>query len=171
MSRIDFAFPQAALLLALAVMPTNAALADDESAVAGTVEIAAVAATPARIGTMSRVTFTIVNGGADPARIVGLRISTGEPSQLRGFLGTSHSTAMESIRVDADERLRLGRRTAWIEFGPLRSDLQVGQRVPATLVFERFEVDVSLHVTAPSDTPGEAKNGNHAAPSTRTERG
>ncbi len=124
----------------------STALSHDEGATAGEIHIEGIAATPARSGEPSRVTFTIENDGPDPAVLLGLLLTTGEPSQVRGFLGVSHSAAVAGVGVEAGDVYRLGDRTAWIDVRPLRHDLPEGARVSAVVRFDRFYVPVTLHV-------------------------
>ncbi|MBE7249111.1 MAG: hypothetical protein INR63_29575 [Actinomycetospora chiangmaiensis] len=122
------------------------ALSHDEGATAGGIHIEGIAATPARSGETSRVTFTIENDGPDRAVLVGLLLPTGEPSQVRGFLGVGHSAAMAGVRVGAGDVYGLGDRTAWIDIGPLRNELPDGATVPAVIRFDSFDVPITLHV-------------------------
>ena len=128
-------------------------LADDESATVGELQVEGVAATPAKAGETTRITFTIENNGTERAMITGLRLPSGEPSRVLGFLGTSHSAPIGAIAVGAGERYRLDGRTAWIDVGPLKSDLRPGAAVSAMLVIGRFETPISLHVTPPGNEP------------------
>ena len=128
------------------------ALADDQNASAGDIAIEGVAATPAKAGEATRVTFIIENRGSERANVTGLRLATGEPSRVLGFLGTSHSAPIGAISVGPGERYRLDGRTAWIDVGPLKSDLRVGAVVPAALLMGRFETPVDVHVTATTST-------------------
>ncbi|MGY2051799.1 hypothetical protein [Methylobacterium sp. JK268] len=137
-----------ALAGALALV-AGPALSHDEGATAGEIRIEGIAATPARSGELSRVTFTIENDGPERAVLLGLLLSTGEPSQVRGFLGASHSAAMAGVSVGAGDVYRLGDRTAWVDVGPLRQELPDGATVPAVIRFDRFDVPVTLHVGGP----------------------
>ena len=129
---------------ATAILP-GAATADDESAVAGDVQVEAVAATAAGVGQTTRITFSIENQGSDPVRVTGLRLRPGEPSRVVGFLGTSHSTTLSDVPVAPGEAVQLGPKTFWIEVGPLKSDLPAGTVLPATLLLGRFEAPISVH--------------------------
>lgn len=124
------------------------ARADDESAVAGDVSIEEVAASPARAGGMTRVTFTVENQGTERVTVTGLKLPSGEPSRVVGFLGTSHSTNIGGVTVGPGEMARLGAKTAWIEVGPLKSDLLAGTVVAGSLLLGRFETPISVHVVA-----------------------
>lgn len=142
----------AAALLTLG-LGTGPALSDDESATAGDIQIEGVAATPVKAGGTTRITFTVENGGTERAAITGLRLPTGEPSRVLGFLGTSHSAPIGAIPIGPGERYRLDGRTAWIEIGPLKSDLKAGAVVDGTLVLGRFETPISIHVTPIASQP------------------
>ncbi|NNM73897.1 hypothetical protein [Enterovirga aerilata] len=133
-----------AAALAAAVL-AGPVLADDETAVAGEILVEGITATPARAGQTTRVTFSIENQGLSPVTVMGLRLSTGEPSRVMGFLGTSHSTAMQGVPVEPGETAQLSRRTFWIEVGPLKTDLPAGAVIPGTLLLGRFETPISVH--------------------------
>ena len=53
-----------------------------------------------------------------------------------------------------------GRRVAWIEVGPLKSDLTLGSLVPARLLLGRGALPLPVHVSAPvadrAQLPGSA---------------
>ena len=146
--------PMALLAAALLGTIVGTALADDRNASSGDIAIEGVAATPAKAGEATRVTFTVENHGSERANVTGLRLATGEPSRVLGFLGTSHSAPIGSIPIGPGERFRLDGRTAWIDVGPLKSDLRVGDVLPAALVVGGFETPVDVHVTAPPSAPG-----------------
>lgn len=129
------------------------ALSDDESATAGDIQVEGVAATPAKAGETTRITFTIENGGSERATVTGLKLPSGEASRVLGFLGTSHSAPIGGIPVGPGERFRLDGRTAWIDVGPLKSDLTAGTVAAATLILGRFETPISVHVTPLASQP------------------
>ncbi len=137
-----------AFTLAAVATLSSPGLADDESAVVGEVQVESVAATAARAGETTRITFAIENQGPDPVTITGLRLPSGEPSRVVGFLGTSHSTALSGMRVAPGETLRLGPKSFWIEVGPLKSDLPPGTVLPGSLLLGRFEAPVGVHAIA-----------------------
>lgn len=134
-----------ALAFSMGPIPSRA---DDESAAAGDVSIEGVAASPARAGGVTRVTFTIDNRGTEGVSVTGLKLPSGEASWVMGFLGTSHSTSIGALTVRPGEMTRLGARTAWIEVGPLKSDLRAGTVVAASLLLGRFEAPITLHVVS-----------------------
>lgn len=143
-------FASALWALGLGIGP---ALSDDESATAGDIQIEGVAATPAKAGETTRITFTVENGGTERAAITGLRLPSGEPSRVLGFLGTSHSAPIGAIPIGPGERYRLDGRTAWIDVGPLKSDLKAGAVIDGKLVLGRFEAPISIHVTPLTSQP------------------
>lgn len=134
----------AAIFLVLLPCPSNA---DDESATIGDLAVEAVGATPAKAGETTRITFSIENSGADRVTVTGVRWPTGEPSRVVGFLGTSHSTTLGGLPIDAGELVQLDNKTAWVEVGPLKADLAPGAVVLARLVLGRFEAPLSVHVS------------------------
>lgn len=135
---------------AAAVILTDCpARADDEIATVGEIVVEGVAATPGRAGEMTQLTFTIRNEGAERVLVTGVGTATGETSRVVGFLGTSHAASVGSLPVGPGEEVRLGNRTAWIELGPLASDLTVGSRFPARLLLARGSLPLTVHVTAP----------------------
>lgn len=137
-----------AMSVAAAILTGCPARADDESAAAGEIVVEDVAATPARAGETTRITFTIRNDGGERVLVTGVDAATGEASRVVGFLGTSHAAAVGSLPVGPGEEVRLGGKTAWIELGPLASDLKPGSRFPARLLFGRGSLPLSLHVMA-----------------------
>ena len=150
-----------AISVAAAILTGCPARADDESAAAGEIVVEEVAATPARAGETSRVTFTIRNDGSERVLVTGLDAAPGEASRVVGFLGSSHAVAVGSLPVGPGEEVRLGERTAWVELGPLASDLTPGSRFPAQLLFGRGSLPLSVHVMAPrsSADAGSAQRG------------
>ena len=141
-----------AMSVAAAILTGCPARADDESAAAGEIVVEDVAATPARVGETSRITFTIRNDGAERVLVTGVDTATSEASRVVGFLGTSHAAAVGSLPVGPGEEVRLGARTAWIEMEPLASDLTPGSRFPARLLLARGSLPLSVHVMASRDS-------------------
>lgn len=121
--------------------------ADDENATIGDVLIDGVAATPAKAGETTRITFSVENAGSDRVIITGVRWPSGEPARVMGFLGSSHGAVIGALPVGPGEVVRLDGRTAWIEVGPLKSDLVPGSVVQARLVLGRSEAPLPIHVS------------------------
>lgn len=135
--------------IAAAISTDCPARADDESAAAREIVIESVAATPARVGETTRLTFAIRNDGVERVLVTGIGTATGEASRVVGFLGTRHAASIGSLPIEPGEEVRLGSRTAWIELGPLASDLMSGSRFPARLLLGRGSLPLTVHVTAP----------------------
>lgn len=135
-----------AVALAAALLAGYPAVADDESAFAGDVDVENIAATPARAGETTRLTFTIRNGGSDRVQVTGVQFPHGEPSRVVGFLGGSHSATVGALSIAPGEEVQLGARRAWLEVGPLRQDLAAGSRVVARLVLGRGTLPLTVHV-------------------------
>lgn len=134
----------AATLLLVSPCPLRA---DDERATIGEIAVEGVAATSAKAGEATRITFSIENAGAERVTITGVRWPTGEPARVMGFLGSSHSAAISGLTVDAGETLQLDGRSAWVEVGPLKADLAPGSVVQAYLVLARYEAPIPVHVS------------------------
>ncbi len=137
----------AATVLFLLPCPSSA---DDESALIGDVAIDHVAATPARAGEITRVTFSIGNSGSQRVMITGIRLSGGELSRVIGFYGTSHSGDIGAFPVSAGDTAQLDGKKAWIEVGPLKQDLGPDTIVSARLVLGPYEAPISIHVSPAS---------------------
>ena len=127
--------------------------ADDETAVIGDVLIEEASATPAKAGETTRISLTIENTGTETVRITGLRLAVPGPSKVIGFLGTSHSARIDGFPVEPDEVSRLDSRTAWIEVGPLSSDLVPGSVVTGRLMLGDFEAPLRIHVSPETKLP------------------
>ena len=125
---------------------TCSAIADDERAVFGPVTLCNVAATPARAGETTIITFSIENAGSDGILITGLGLPDGEPARIIGSFGQYHSGNIGSLPVAPGATERLDGRMIWIEVGPLSRDLKPNSTIDARLVFDTFEIPMSLHV-------------------------
>ena len=134
----------AATCLVLLPYPSNA---NDESAIIGELTVQAIAATPAKAGETTRITFSIENSGADRVTVTGVRWPTGEPSRVVGFLSTRYSASLAGLPVNAGEAISFDDKTAWIEVGPLKADLPEGAVVSARLALGRFDAPVSVPVS------------------------
>jgi hypothetical protein len=127
--------------------------ADDEAAVIGDIVVEDAAATPAKAGETTRITFSIENTGSDNVTITGMRLAVPGPSRVIGLLGTSHSARIDGFPLEAGEVSRLDGKTAWIEVGPLASALAPGSVLTGRLVFGRFEAPLNIHVSPEQDLP------------------
>jgi hypothetical protein len=136
----------AATIAAYSILQPCSAKADDEIGVFGDVTVTQVAATPARAGETTIVTFSVENSGSDRALITGLRLPGGEPSKVMGALGQGQSgeIGVLSIRPGGTEHLDGGK--VWIEVGPLAQDLKPDTTVTARLVLGSYESPLTLHV-------------------------
>lgn len=124
------------------------ARADDESAILGEVSIEHVAATPARAGETTKVTFSIENGGTEDVVVTGVLLATGEPSRVMGFLGhTGHTGEIGAFRIGPGEAGRLDGKNVWIEIGPLKQGLAQGSVVTARLLLGLYDAPISIHVS------------------------
>ena len=128
--------------------------ADDETAVIGDVLIEDATASPAKAGGTTRITFSIENTGPDNVTVMGLRLAGAGPSKVIGFLGNSHSARIDGLPVETGEVIRLDGKTAWIEVGPLATDLVAGTVVTGRLLLGRFEAPLNIHVSAQADGAG-----------------
>lgn len=134
----------AATALALLPRPSGA---HDESATIGELSIDNVAATAARPGEQTKVTFSIENSGPQGIVVMGVRLQTGEPSRVMAFLGhTGHTGEIGSLRVGPGESVSVDGKTVWIEVGPLEQELIAGSRVGARLLLGAYDVPLSIHV-------------------------
>ncbi len=133
--------------IAFLTIVSCSSFAHDASAMIGDVTIDSVAATPARAGGTTRVTFRVENNGAERLVVTGVRLSTGEPWRVVGFLGTGHSTTIGGFPVAAGETGDLDGKSAWVEIGPLKEDLEPGALLRTRLVFGVFEAPLVLHVS------------------------
>jgi hypothetical protein len=89
--------------------------AHDESAVIGDVSVENVAATPARAGETSRITFCVENGGSQGVTVTGVRLPTGEPTRVIGFLGRpAHTGEIGGFRVGPGETGKFDGKKVWI---------------------------------------------------------
>lgn len=122
--------------------------ADDESAMIGDVSVENVAATPARAGETSRITFAVENAGLQTVTLTGLRLPSGEPARVMGFLGhAGHTGEIGSVRIGPGETSQLDGKNLWIEIGPLKDGLAPGSVVAARLLLGPYEAPVSIHVS------------------------
>lgn len=140
-------------LAALALAATALALlapsakAHDESATIGELSIDNVAATAARPGEQTKVTFSIENSGPQGIVVTGVRLEAGEPSRVMAFLGhIGHTGEIGSVRVGSGENVTVDGKKLWIEVGPLEQELIAGSRVGARLLLGAYEVPLSIHV-------------------------
>ncbi|MFC1458334.1 hypothetical protein ACETIH_16835 [Microvirga arabica] len=136
------------------------AVADDEGAVLGEVALSNIAATPARAGETTIITFSIENAGSDRILITGLQMPGGEPARIMGSFGQAHSGDIGPLPVRPGATEQLDGRRIWIEVGPLTQDLEPDSTINARLVLDTFESPLSLHVgpvatgsTAKANTP------------------
>ena len=121
--------------------------ADDETVVFGEVVVEDATATPAKAGETTRITFSIENTGHDNVTVTGLRLAVPGPSKVVGSLGTSHSARMDGLMVEPGEVTRLDGKAAWIEVGPLASELVPGGIVTGRLVLGHFEAPLNIHIS------------------------
>lgn len=127
--------------------------AHDESATIGDLAVTDVAATAARAGESTKITFSVENTGFEQVTITGVRLPTGERSRVIGFYGTSHSGEIGGFPVGPGETGRLDGRNAWVEVGPLSADLSEGSVITGRLLWGRFEAPLAIHVVAvPTET-------------------
>jgi hypothetical protein len=136
----------AATLAAYSVLQPCSAKADDEGGVLADIAISQVAATAARAGETTVVTFSVENLGSERILITGLRMPSGEPARIMGSFGPGHSGEIGTlpVRAGATERLDTGK--IWIEAGPLTRDLEPDSTIPARLVFGTYESPLTLHI-------------------------
>ena len=143
--------------------------ADDKTAAIGDLVIEDASATPAKAGETTKVTFLIENTGSQPVTITGLHLSVPGASRVIGSFGTSHSGSIAGLPVEPGEEVRLGSRTAWIEVGPLASELTRGTIVTGRLLLRRLQAPLNIHVSLQDgdgplghSAPGQEQRSNHA---------
>jgi hypothetical protein len=136
----------AATFAAYSVLQPCSAKADDEGGVFGDVTVSEVAATPARAGETTIVTFSVENSGDERVLITGLRLPGEEPSRIMGSFGEGLSGEIGTLPVGAGAMESLDGRKVWIEVGPLARDLEPDTTVPARLVLGSYESPLVLHV-------------------------
>jgi hypothetical protein len=150
----------AATFAAYSALQPCPAKADDEGGVFGEVSVSEVAATPARAGETTIVTFSVANSGDERVLIKGLRLPGEEPSRVMGSFGQGQSGEIGTLPVGAGAMVSLDGRKVWIEVGPLARDLESDTTVPARLVLGSFESPLMLHVgpvaTGPTGSTGPA---------------
>ncbi|MCG7392945.1 hypothetical protein MHY87_08520 [Microvirga sp. ACRRW] len=122
------------------------AIADDEGAVFGEVTVSNIAATPARVGETTIITFSIENTGSDGILITGLQLPGGEPSKVMGAFGQGQRGEIGTLPVQAGATEHLDGTKVWIEVGPLAQDLHPDTTAPALLVLGSYESPLTLHV-------------------------
>ena len=135
-----------ATLAAYSVLQPCSAKADDESGIFGDVTVSEVAATPARAGETTIVTFSVENSGNERVLITGLRLAGGEPSRIMGSFGQGHSGEVGTLPVRPGATESLDGTKVWIEVGPLARDLEPDMIVDARLVLGTVETPLKLHV-------------------------
>jgi hypothetical protein len=172
----------AAVGVAVATIATYVALqscsakADDEGAVFGEVSVMHVAATPARAGETTVVTFSVENFGNERVLITGLNLPDREPSRIMGSFGQGHAGEIGTLPVRPGATESLDGRKVWIEVGPLAQDLEPDTTVSARLVLGSYESPLTIHVgpvatgSTRSAGPDAAKiaDGSPAQPRNRT---
>jgi hypothetical protein len=79
------------LVILSAFVLGSASCADDEGAAIGLIDVSSIAATPARAGETTKITFTIENRGADRDSLLGVELAGQGPSRLMGSLGSNVS--------------------------------------------------------------------------------
>ncbi|MFC4172410.1 hypothetical protein ACFOYU_10100 [Microvirga sp. GCM10011540] len=136
----------AATLTAYFVLQPCSAKADDEGGILGDIAISQVAATPARAGETTVVTFSVENAGSERILITGLRMPGGEPARIMGSLGQGQGVELGTLPVRADATEHLDGKKLWIEVGPLARDLEPDSTIPARLVLGTYESPLALHV-------------------------
>jgi hypothetical protein len=136
----------AATFATYSVLQPCSAKADDEGGVFGDVTVSEVAATPARAGETTIVTFSLENSGDEHVLITGLRLPGEEPSRIMGSFGQGQSGEIGTLPVGAGAMESLDGRKVWIEVGPLARDLQPDTTVAARLVLGSYDSPLVLHV-------------------------
>lgn len=163
------ALRSAVLLAALAsavIARPGAARADDAHDLIGSIAVEGIAATPARAGEFTRITFTLDNLGPEAVTVTGLRLPGGEPSRVLGSLGGGRSTVLSGLRVESGDRQSADGGALWIEVGPLARDLVAGSVLEARIVLGRYDAPFPVHVTPAR--PGTAHQGAGASSHGRT---
>ena len=120
--------------------------AGDEGAVLGDLAVSQIAATPARAGETTVITFSVENAGSDRVLITGLRLPGEKPGRIMGLLGKGHSGEIGSLPVRPSATETLDGRKIWIEVGPLSRDLEPGTTINARLVLDTYETPLALHI-------------------------
>jgi hypothetical protein len=136
----------AATFATYSVLQPCSAKADDEGGVFGDVTVTQVAATQARAGETTIVTFSVENSGDERVLITGLRLPGKEPSRIMGSFGRGHSGEIGTLSVGPGATESLDGRKVWIEVGPLTRDLEPDTTVPAHLVLGAYDSPLTLHV-------------------------
>lgn len=136
----------AASFATYSVLQPCSAKADDEGGVFGDVTVSEVAATPARAGEITIVTFSVENSGNERVLITGLRLPGGEPARIMGSFGQGHSGEIGTLPVRPGGTESLDGTKVWIEVGPLAGDLKPDMMVNARLVLGMVETPLTLHV-------------------------
>ena len=135
-----------ATMAAYSILQPCPAKADDEGTVLGDVSISQVAATPARAGETTVVTFSVENLGSERLLITGLRMPDGEPVRIMGSFGQGQSGEIGTLPVGAGATESLDGAKAWIEVGPLARDWEPDSAIAARLVLGTYESPLTLHV-------------------------
>lgn len=136
----------AAAFATYSVLQPCPAKADDEGGVFGDVTVSEVAATPARAGETTIVTFSVENAGNERVLISGMRLPDGDPSRIMGYFGQGQSGEIGTLPVRPGATESLDGRKVWIEVGPLARDLEPDTTVPVRLVLGSSESPLTLHV-------------------------
>jgi len=136
----------AATFATYSVLQPCSAKADDEGGVFGDVTVSEVAATPARAGETTIVTFSVENSGNERVLITGLRLPGGEPARIMGSFGQGHSGEIGTLTVRPGATESLDGTKVWIEVGPLALDLKPDSTITASLVLGSYESPLVLHV-------------------------
>ncbi|MFC4171577.1 hypothetical protein ACFOYU_05840 [Microvirga sp. GCM10011540] len=167
----------AATFAIYSVLQPCPAKADDEGGVFGDLTVSEVAATPARAGETTIVTFSVENAGDERVLITGLRLPGEEPSRVMGSFGPGQSGEIGTLPVGAGATASLDGRKVWVEVGPLARDLEPETTVPARLVLGSFESPLTLHVglvatgSIGSRDPVAARTADQASAQPRTRTG
>ena len=122
------------------------AKAGDEGTVLGDLAVSEIAATPARAGETTVITFSVENAGSDRVLITGLQMPGEEPGRIVGSLGQGHSGEIGSLPVRPGATETLDGRKVWIEVGPLTRDLEPDTTINARLVLGTYETPLPLHI-------------------------
>jgi len=150
---------------AYSLLQTCTAKAGDEGTVLGDLAVSQIAATPARAGETTVITFSVENAGSDRVLITGLRVPGEEPGRIVGFLGQGHSGEIGTLPVRPGATETLDGRKIWIEVGPLTRDLEPETTINARLVLGTYETPLPLHI-GPIATGSTNKAGNVGAAKT-----
>ncbi|QRM34649.1 hypothetical protein [Microvirga sp. VF16] len=160
-----------ATIAAYAILQPCPANAEDESAVLGDLAISQIAATPARAGETTVITFAVENAGTDRVLITGLQMPGEQPARIMGSFGQGHSGEIGTLPVRPGATERLDGRRIWIEVGPLARDLEPDSAIPADLVLGPYESPLTLHVGpvatgSTRNTNADARIANQSSPTT-----